>query len=969
MAETATYLGQGPLNQDQGWHSHNDTITNLKDWCLSPKLNDRLKKLGKHAGTRGALILNETEGMSRFAPDGLAIPEGRITIRPFEPDNWILRDHASEDPEAPGYPVSGDQVWAIRLVSDNTNKDNKKQNRSTLIYSGQLFPVNAPLHTAMLTTLAPRKSIEDPSTLDSFDGAGEHSWVTWNPPINRLVKVVDTEPAFLDIEVYMGIQSFTFTEQVFPYFALTTFLFAGKPTTHFENAEGTFTKAVAINLNRNSGFVRGRFIENTTSGLFVHSGTLLAQWRHIVAPIRPYPLREVTGILDPEDSIEFGYLGLRPNVFFTSPDPRIYGPLSITPFQMDFPVCGGQPVRSPDYCIISSGNFYFSTTNSQTGAPGSFDIRANPDWVDDPNEVSAHITRFRSKWNIKVWTQSAKWGFGELSYPSLFSLNYHDSSGLDQEPLGPPGGILSPVIAPNVDWRTRVEAPITHKSGGKDGETVADGLRLGMHFDGVRRGIDEASASYYLGDLVIRETRFPRMATDDREQHELSALYSTRIGGIVASFNDSFPSLEIREQEARKVVVAMADIVEALAEIHNGFDDAKQKADDAMNRWGALFGDLLAGAQATRPRDVTDFRRVEALPQASSRPPFTHLPVNRTGGRRQQHAQYLAEAANNIVSEANRRRMRRLLKLPPTADDTPRHSTNISDSMLDIRNGGLDIVFACETMDFNSGDFTITADAIDTAGIQVSLTGRLPTGYMRGAKLAWVSGTSITSGTAAEVSAVRDGLDTVDIRWTGTLTASTAIVGVGGLDVGSVAANTWYAVHAIAKNAGADSALLLSTSATAPTLPASYTKFRRIGWVRTKADSNIRRFGMSFSGTDRLYGWVEERTELQVLFGGTATTYTDVDVSSLTAPGSALAQIVVLMDTVSATDVVELRPDGSIISAPIQFFQLGQATTGIIGFTGYSTIGPAAGIIEYRITKIAGTPTVDIFVLGFQDSI
>lgn len=55
--------------------------------------------------------------------------------------------------------------------------------------------------------------------------------------------------------------------------------------------------------------------------------------------------------------------------------------------------------------------------------------------------------------------------------------------------------------------------------------------------------------------------------------------------------------------------------------------------------------------------------------------------------------------------------------------------------------------------------------------------------------------------------------------------------GANGLDTGTIASGTWYAIHAITNNTGSISAGLFSTSPTAPTLPVGYTKFRRVGWV------------------------------------------------------------------------------------------------------------------------------------------
>lgn len=65
--------------------------------------------------------------------------------------------------------------------------------------------------------------------------------------------------------------------------------------------------------------------------------------------------------------------------------------------------------------------------------------------------------------------------------------------------------------------------------------------------------------------------------------------------------------------------------------------------------------------------------------------------------------------------------------------------------------------------------------------------------------------------------------------------------GNGGLDTGSIATSTRYALWAIAKADGTADALF-STSATAPTMPTGYTYKRRLGWVLTDGSSNLLAF-------------------------------------------------------------------------------------------------------------------------------
>lgn len=103
--------------------------------------------------------------------------------------------------------------------------------------------------------------------------------------------------------------------------------------------------------------------------------------------------------------------------------------------------------------------------------------------------------------------------------------------------------------------------------------------------------------------------------------------------------------------------------------------------------------------------------------------------------------------------------------------------------------------------------------------------------------------------------------------------ASTAFVGVGGLDSGAVAANTMYAVYAIGSSTSQPyllnyapinqvppielpfskfpGAALLSTNFTAPALPAGYDMFRRIGTIVTNGASQIKLFTQIGSGSSR----------------------------------------------------------------------------------------------------------------------
>lgn len=65
------------------------------------------------------------------------------------------------------------------------------------------------------------------------------------------------------------------------------------------------------------------------------------------------------------------------------------------------------------------------------------------------------------------------------------------------------------------------------------------------------------------------------------------------------------------------------------------------------------------------------------------------------------------------------------------------------------------------------------------------------------------------------------------------LTINSAAAGANGLDTGTLAASTWYAMWVIYNPTTLAVAGLLSLSSTAPTMPSGYTHRARVGWIRT----------------------------------------------------------------------------------------------------------------------------------------
>jgi hypothetical protein len=121
-----------------------------------------------------------------------------------------------------------------------------------------------------------------------------------------------------------------------------------------------------------------------------------------------------------------------------------------------------------------------------------------------------------------------------------------------------------------------------------------------------------------------------------------------------------------------------------------------------------------------------------------------------------------------------------------------------------------------------------------------------------------------------------DLLDVEGVRFSSvSLTVDIAAAGANGLDAGAEAASTWYHLWAIADVRDPETpviASLLSTSSTAPTLPANYTLKQYIGAIYNDASSN---FIVIRQNNDRV-----SRAPISVLSGGTATVETAVSLVS-----------------------------------------------------------------------------------------
>jgi hypothetical protein len=159
--------------------------------------------------------------------------------------------------------------------------------------------------------------------------------------------------------------------------------------------------------------------------------------------------------------------------------------------------------------------------------------------------------------------------------------------------------------------------------------------------------------------------------------------------------------------------------------------------------------------------------------------------------------------------------------------------------------------------------------------------------------------------------AARDSTNQYDIVSGGVLTADITASGANGLDAGMEMADTWYYIFVI-DGPTVVPASLLSASPTAPTLPANYTVFRRIGAVRNNSSNNFKRGANAGNGRSREYFFNESEGALRVLNAGNAAAWADVDLSAFVPVTCRRVQLELISNAVGVN--LEVRPNGFGVS-------------------------------------------------------
>lgn len=196
----------------------------------------------------------------------------------------------------------------------------------------------------------------------------------------------------------------------------------------------------------------------------------------------------------------------------------------------------------------------------------------------------------------------------------------------------------------------------------------------------------------------------------------------------------------------------------------------------------------------------------------------------------------------------------------------------------------------------------------------------IPRGHIDGVNLS-TAGSSATMTVSAGQAA--DGTATVLMELASSLAKTTsawAVGAAGGLDTGTIANNTWYHFYLIRRPDTGVVDVLISASASSPTLPTNYTQFRRIGAGRTNASAQW----VSFTQFGDYFRWAATVADVAAANPGasavsrTLTVPTGVKVRALLAVGvyasGGSTQNAVYLSDLAASDEAALSTGATAVA-------------------------------------------------------
>lgn len=211
---------------------------------------------------------------------------------------------------------------------------------------------------------------------------------------------------------------------------------------------------------------------------------------------------------------------------------------------------------------------------------------------------------------------------------------------------------------------------------------------------------------------------------------------------------------------------------------------------------------------------------------------------------------------------------------------------------------------------------------------------------------------------------VRNSDNSYDITVASPITMNLALNGANGLDVGSLAASSWYSVWAIGDSRNYNAGAYIATLGThsVPTMPDGYDVLERVAWFKTDGSSHVIKFAQYGIRGERVYIWDEG---VQVFNGSSpGLSFTALSLAGSVPPSVQLVKFILSLASNSASNVMRIRPTGTA-SANHLYVQNSAATNA--ASHALESNCSALQSIDYESTSTSDT--LQIWVNGFTDFI
>jgi len=229
--------------------------------------------------------------------------------------------------------------------------------------------------------------------------------------------------------------------------------------------------------------------------------------------------------------------------------------------------------------------------------------------------------------------------------------------------------------------------------------------------------------------------------------------------------------------------------------------------------------------------------------------------------------------------------------------------------------------------------------------------------YVDGLGISWASNTTLTIATGS----CRDSTNAADLVISSAKTLNAAVVGLNGIDTGTFAASTTYAVFVIGDSSGyKPTGVIMSLSTTAPTLPFGYDLIRRIGWGCSDVSTHF--YSMHQSGSGKLRSYLMDIAHT-ILSGGTSATFADVAIG----PALPIASKLYLQ----ADHIANAAEDKFYVKSPGDSVGLVMTNSVAGKKNSYSimVMSGLAGGVQKISYKVDASGNLSLYMVGFDDSL